>query len=250
MPRPLAAIEIAIASLRQSNPSGAAAGVASAHAVAYPCPAFRHGDPVHATHLKKEYALKFARLLFVPSAIAIAFALSSFSTVSVLAHAPDAATLDRLAKATVPFVPNAGQWDERAAFAAQTLAGTVFVTKKGELIYSLPGKPVASALSPDATSPLDKLTRKNGAPAERTAGWVISESFVDRNNTVMQASAHGYRPQTAQVSYFIGPDETKHQRGLNTYERVNLGNVYPGINVQLRATGNNIEKIFYRCTQP
>lgn len=46
------------------------------------------------------------------------------------------------------------------------------------------------------------------------------------------------------VSYGVGNDLSKHADNLNTYERVNLGDMYPGINVQLRATGNNVEKIF------
>ena len=46
------------------------------------------------------------------------------------------------------------------------------------------------------------------------------------------------------VSYGIGNDPSKHADNLNTYERVNLGDMYPGVNVQLRASGNNVEKIF------
>ncbi len=73
---------------------------------------------------------------------------------------------------------------------------------------------------------------------------MLREQFVGHNNKVLPAKAHGFRPQAAQVSYFIGNDESKHQRGVNTYERVNLGDIYPGINIHVRATGNNIEKIF------
>ena len=60
------------------------------------------------------------------------------------ANAPDAATLTKIASLSVPFVPNAGQWDARAAFAARTFAGTVFVTTEGQIVYSLPGKPIAT----------------------------------------------------------------------------------------------------------
>lgn len=80
----------------------------------------------------------------------VASLIASFAAFASLANAPDPATLQKLSRATVPFVVNAGQWDSRAAFAAQTFAGTVFVTKKGELIYSLPGKPI-----PDDASAAD-----------------------------------------------------------------------------------------------
>ena len=183
--------------------------------------------------------MKHAHLLSCASASALA--LTVLCANPAHANATDTAALNKLSKATAPFVPNAGQWDERAAFAAQTLAGTVFVTKKGELIYSLPGKPIAY---PEGASPLDTLTKKHAAPTERGPGWALSESFVSASGEMLKATPDGFRPAASKVSYFIGPDETKHQRGLNTYDRVNLGNVYPGINVQLRATGNNIEKIF------
>jgi hypothetical protein len=85
-----------------------------------------------------------AKIRLVLSAAFLHFLLASHAN----ANAPDHATLDKIAERSVPFVPNAGQWDARAAFAAQTFAGTLFVTKQGELVYSLPGKPIADAESP------------------------------------------------------------------------------------------------------
>ena len=75
------------------------------------------------------------------------FALSTFflATTATASHTPAptlATAQQKLAAMSVPFVPNAGQWDARAAFAAQTFAGTLFVTQQGELVYSLPGRPL------------------------------------------------------------------------------------------------------------
>ena len=108
-----------------------------------------------------------------------------------------------------------GQWDKRAAFAAQTFAGTVFVTTDGALVYSLPGTPMADATPTDGVALPNHPNSKHAAsPDKRGPGWALSERFVDGNQKVLPAQARGYRPQTAQVSYFIGPDETKHQRGV------------------------------------
>ena len=194
----------------------------------------------------------FQRFSRVSALVAFAEATFVFACLGSHATAPDPAALNRIAALSVPFVPNAGQWDARAAFAAQTFAGTLFVTKEGQLVYSLPGKPIAEDatarrdISPAARNPHDLHRR----PVERTPGWVLSETLVDgkgrarpMSQSTLQAPA-GYRPMQASVSYLIGNDETKHAKALNTYERVNLGDMYPGINVQLRATGNNIEKIF------
>ncbi|MBF8277300.1 MAG: hypothetical protein HW390_2373, partial [Candidatus Brocadiaceae bacterium] len=38
----------------------------------------------------------------------------------------------------MPFIANNGQMDEQVRFYAKTFGGTVFVTKEGEIVYSLP----------------------------------------------------------------------------------------------------------------
>ena len=73
---------------------------------------------------------------------------------------------------------------------------------------------------------------------------VLTETFIGADRQAVRATPIGYRPAAATVSYFIGNDDTRHQRGLTTFERVKLGEVFPGIDVQLRATGTNVEKIF------
>lgn len=184
---------------------------------------------------------------------------ASIASVAV-ATTSDPTTLKKMSTLAVPFVPNAGQWDARAAFAAQTFAGTLFVTKQGELVYSLPGKPFHTSPNDDdggstpspATRERDGLRApdKHNQAQQRTPGWVLSETLVDAKGDARRMSQStlkspaGYRPMEGKVSYGIGNDESKHANNLNTYERVNLGEMYPGINVQLRATGNNVEKIF------
>ena len=192
---------------------------------------------------------------------ALCLALAAGIASVAYANAPDPATLKKLSTLAVPFVPNAGQWDSRAAFAAQTFAGTLFVTTQGELVYSLPGKPIESNDSADSIGCAARTKSTLGAQSapysaschartQHTPGWTLSETLVDASgrprsmaSSTLKAPA-GYRPMQASVSYFIGSDEAKHAKSLNTFERVNLGDMYPGINVQLRATGNNIEKIF------
>ena len=41
-------------------------------------------------------------------------------------------------KLQMPFIANNGQVDEQVRFYAKTFGGTVFVTKNGEIVYSLP----------------------------------------------------------------------------------------------------------------
>ncbi len=211
-------------------------------------------------------ASKPTRLLSRALCLAFVAATASVAYGAAAGGPPTLATAQqKLATMSVPFVPNAGQWDSRAAFAAQTFAGTLFVTKAGELVYSLPpvrlpsplrgeglGERVKAAhaihVDSHANSPLTPTLSREGRGGQ--TGWVLSETLVDAkgNPRAMRQSTlkapAGYRPMEGKVSYAIGSDTSKHADNLNTYERVNLGDMYPGVNVQLRATGNNVEKIF------
>jgi hypothetical protein len=191
----------------------------------------------------------------LPSVAAAAFALAN---VTAQATAPTLATAQqKLSAMSVPFVPNGGQWDSRAAFATQTFAGTLFVTTEGQLVYSLPGKRVADGATDLAPSPAarervgvraaDKQTHRQ---TQHTPGWVLTETLVDANGqprkltTTAQKKPLGELPTEGKVSYGIGDDPAKHASELPSYERINLGEMSPGVNVHLRATGSNVEKIF------
>lgn len=50
----------------------------------------------------------------------------------------EAGVNQQIAKLHIPFIANQGQADEKVSFYAHTFGGTVFVTRKGELVYSLP----------------------------------------------------------------------------------------------------------------
>jgi hypothetical protein len=117
----------------------------------------------------------------------------------------------RLAALSVPFVENTGQLDSRVAYRASLFAGALFVTRDGELVYALGNGEGRVALT------------------ERLAG----------NARPTAAVAHA-----ARVSSFIGADASRHRSALRTYEHVSLGEVFDGVDVRLRTTGVNVEKIF------
>ena len=150
----------------------------------------------------------------------------------------------RIAALSVPFVPNAGQWDDQAAFGAQTFAGTLFVTTEGALVYSLPGKRLDAPTATQASTTRPRLARQRRDSEERSAGWVLKETFIDGGHRAITVTPRGNHPAAAKVGYFNGRHDAVPQRNLDTFGRINLGDVFPGINVQLRATGSNVEKIF------
>lgn len=119
----------------------------------------------------------------------------------------------------IPFIENKGQVDKDVAFYPHTLSGTVFVTKKGELVYALPGKAKGDDAAPTTQVLTERLVAGKPVPAPLTAA-------------------------TAKVSYFLGNDRTKWQSNIGTQSAVSLGEVWTGIDVELHAHGNNVEKFF------
>jgi hypothetical protein len=47
------------------------------------------------------------------------------------------------------------------------------------------------------------------------------------------------------VSYFLGNDPAKHRSGLPSYRYLSLGEVWPGVEVKLKASQKTVEKLFY-----
>jgi len=198
-----------------------------------------------ATHLRTRTLLAYA--LTLPTFLASASASSAqvltdntdlLLSPTLLAEKPAAgigpATGEpmrrRLGGVRIPFVSNSGQVDPEVAYYAATFAGTVYVTKKGEIVYSLPApKDPEKTSRPGAQDSL-KATGKSWSMTERPVGG--------KTRVTAERSAE------AQVSYFIGKDPNRWRSGIATHETVGLGEVWPGVRLSLQAHGNNVEKLF------
>jgi hypothetical protein len=87
----------------------------------------------------------------------------------ILAGVASGEVKERLAGVHIPFIANAGQTDPAVAYYAQTFAGTVFVTRDGRIVYSLPGEEAPAS------------RHREGVPAlrvgdlSRRPGWSLTE---------------------------------------------------------------------------
>src|SRR6185369_10808725 len=127
---------------------------------------------------------------------------------------------ERLGGLAVPFVENVGQTDHRVAYYAQTWGGYVFVTREGEIIHALPA-------------------RRGVDDKPESAGWTLTESFVGGRAVPVAAQGAG-----TNVSLFLGNDPAQWHAHAAASAAVSLGEVYPGIAVQLKAYGKKVEKVF------
>ena len=123
-----------------------------------------------------------------------------------------------LAAARVPFLSNQGQIpDAGVKFYARTFAGTVFVTSRADLVYALP------------------------VAGREHAIWAFRESFVGHRPTRVRGGA----PSAVQVGVYKGPDPAAWRPRVETFDGIDLGELYPGVRASLRAAGDNVEKLFH-----
>lgn len=140
--------------------------------------------------------------------------------------------------ATTPFVANQGQWDSRVAFASRTFAGPAFVTTDGELVYRFTQQR-ASSLNAARSVPVPM--------AHKSANdWVLVERFVDHSGVPIKRVPQSSGTKIGGINFFLSGAETSTgaSPSLTSYDRVELGEVFSGVAVSLRATGNNVEKLF------
>jgi hypothetical protein len=155
-----------------------------------------------------------ACIIFMLAVPRLAQSNSSGSQSAVLTEAKQ-----KLTRLEIPFIGNQGQSDKKVKFYARTFGGTVFVTETGELVYSL------SKVEGD----------------KRLTGVALKEELIGAKIIEIKGES---QPLT-KLNYFKGNDTSKWQSNIPTYNVVSLGEVYEGIEVKLKAYGNNVEKLFY-----
>ena len=135
----------------------------------------------------------------------------------------NATVMQTMQNLQIPFIANAGQIDNDVGFYANTFAGQVSVTRGGEIVYSLPK--VENGQTGRA-GVVRAVTLKEELIGGKTGGLVGEERAAGR------------------VNYFIGNNPSGWKTNVSTYNVVSLGEVYEGIELEVKAHGNNVEKLF------
>ena len=145
----------------------------------------------------------------------------------------------KMAGLAVPFEANQGQFAPEVAFAARTFAGTLFVTRGGQIVHALAGKPqqetkkqTAAGHTPDDRT---RISRTAHGP-----GWVLVESLQGAGDI----TPAGSQTSATRVSRFAGGVPPNQTSSIATFDRVRLGEAWPGVSVELAARGSNVEKLF------
>jgi hypothetical protein len=144
-----------------------------------------------------------------------------------------------LAKLSIPFVANRGQFERGVRYSADFFCGTLDVTGES-LVWSLHKVKGGSGLKFPGFGAREEIP--SPMPQVETAGF--RETFLDGAGRPLPLSARGKEESPTRVSYFVGNDPMEWRADIPSFERVSLGEVWPGIRVELAASEGNVEKVF------
>jgi hypothetical protein len=142
--------------------------------------------------------------------------------------------INKVSALLIPFVENRGQIKDKTVLNyANTFTGGIFVTDKGEIIYNFiksePQKKQHRNISGCDDTSIDKVSKITA----------VKETLVCPEKSIIKGSS----TQATKVNYFKNSKENW-ITGIPTWKEVNLGEVYKGIEFNLRAYGKTMEKIF------
>jgi predicted outer membrane repeat protein len=169
----------------------------------------------------KKLAILWGILLgFIVATAIQALAIPEIKAGTKQTPAEKKAILQKAVRLQIPFIVNEGQIpDKNVKFYAKTFGGTAFVTEKGEIVYAFP-----------------EVQKDN----DTNRGWILKEKLVGAPPIVPK----GLDSAKTNVNYFIGKNPAKWQTNLPTFNSISMGQVYPGIQLCLKAHSKNVEKIF------
>jgi hypothetical protein len=109
--------------------------------------------------------------------------------------------------------------DSGILYYSNTFACKVLVNKDGSISYG-------------------PIKNENG---KVTSNYVVREKLVN----ALDFSPQGEQKAIAKVSHFIGKNPKDWLKDIFTFNLINMGEVYKGVQLKLQAHGNNVEKFFY-----
>ncbi len=171
--------------------------------------------------------------------------LSSLAFAKTSGESDKNTVIKKVSGLLMPFIENQGQIkDKTVKFYANTFAGTVFVTDKGEIVYSL----IKSENSELRSRKLEN--KQNNSELQTPNSQLLTHNSLTKAVTIKetlerpeQSEIKGINKSEIKVNYFVGGKDNW-RTNISTWQEVTLGEVYKGIELKLKAYGKNVEKIF------
>ncbi|MBD3244504.1 MAG: hypothetical protein GF335_00740, partial [Candidatus Moranbacteria bacterium] len=125
-----------------------------------------------------------------------------------------------------PFIKNNGQKNELVRFYAQLGEATVYISPY-DITYDIQ----------------EKTETQTETEEQKINGLAIKEKFIDNEKNPINLNPQGEKPSPAKINYFLGYLNNE-QKTAKAYNFIDLGEIYPNIEVKLKARQKNIEKLF------
>ena len=119
----------------------------------------------------------------------------------------------------LPFVANESQVDDRVELFAPIPGGTVFLTREGEIVYSL----------------------QNSEPSAEINGWSFKKYLAGSRTVRPEGSVRA----RVEVNSIRGNDSSNWKYRLPAYETAEMRDVYKGIDLIYKARVEGVEEIFH-----
>ncbi|MDI6717121.1 MAG: SBBP repeat-containing protein, partial [Actinomycetota bacterium] len=147
--------------------------------------------------------------------------------------------IDKVSKTGTAFIKNEGQIENQSVkYYINTFVGNVFIDNDGELTYLLL-KRKDKKKDKAANEQSDVKDEDKDAEPEAVEGWALKERLIGAKDI----DPKGIDKAKTKINYLIGNKESW-KTGLAAYNHIELGEVYSGIDLNLRAHENNFEKVF------
>ena len=117
---------------------------------------------------------------------------------------------------SIPWIKNIGQYSDNIVFTTKTFAAEIMLDRNRNITYVV------------------------NSTGQKTV--VLEESFNDCIN--INCQPQGLNQAITKINYLNGRKEN-HYKNIPTFNSIDLGELWHGINVNLIATNNNFEKILY-----
>jgi hypothetical protein len=140
--------------------------------------------------------------------------------------------LSEIVKLQVPFIENQGQLSDKSIrFYASTFTGPVYITEKGEIVYSL--------LKSETNQPRSVRVTPSVLRKSPVHVFPLKEGLLSPIGLRIQ----GTKRSVAKISYFKGNRE-KWRTNIPAWDEISIGEVYRDIELKFRSYGRQIEKVF------
>jgi gliding motility-associated-like protein len=141
-----------------------------------------------------------------------------------------------LVKGQIAFIPNHNQWNEHVLYRAEISSGVAFF-EANKITYAYYSSEDVKRAHEESHHMSDSVLAMG---PENIRCFAFEVEFVNAQQAIIQPTSQ----KKHNVNYFIGNDESQWANNVPVFEKLEYGEIYPGIDVQYYSSGNQLKYDF------